>query len=44
MGKTAHAATARAKVNTGDSRKIKLLAVLGIIDSFTKSFSPSARA
>lgn len=41
-GKTLHPALARPKVNTGDSMKIKVLALFGSIDSFRNSLSPSA--
>lgn len=42
-GKTLHAALARAKVKIGDRMKRKKFELLGMIDSFLKSFSPSAR-
>jgi len=40
-GNTIHPVLARPKVKIGDTRKIKVLALLGKIDSLTKSFSPS---
>jgi hypothetical protein len=44
IGKTAHPASASAKVKTGDSRKIYALALFGLIDSLINSLRPSARA
>jgi hypothetical protein len=40
-GNTIHPVLARPKVKIGDTRKMKVLALLGKIDSLTKSFSPS---
>ena len=41
-GNTIQPVIARPKVKIGDLRKINVLALLGRIDSLTKSFSPSA--
>ena len=41
-GSTTQPAMASPNVKIGESRKIKVLELLGLIDSFTKSFRPSA--
>ena len=41
-GSTIHPAIASPNVKIGERRKMKVLALFGLIDSFTKSFSPSA--
>ena len=43
-GNTIQPVSASPKVKIGERRKIKVFALLGRIDSFTKSFSPSASA
>ena len=43
-GNTIHPVLASPKVNSGDTIKIKVFALLGKIDSLIKSFSPSASA